>query len=86
MHNPDAVLGDAFTDEAAWELIALKLEGGHPVETVELHRPAGQTGYVLKIDLGQERLVYVKLQFAGRRVIGRSFHYSEVSADTSRSD
>lgn len=86
VRNPDAVLGDAFTDEAAWDLIASKLESGHPVETVELRHPEGQTGYVLKIDLKQELLVYVKLQFAGRQVIGRSFHYSEVSADASQGE
>ena len=35
----------------------------------------------MKIDLGQERPVYVKLQLAGKKVIGRSFHYSERPAD-----
>ena len=37
----------------------------------------------MKIDLGQERPVYVKLQLAGKKVIGRSFHYSERPADYS---
>ena len=37
----------------------------------------------MKIDLGQERPVYVKLQLAGKKVIGRSFHYSELPADYS---
>ena len=83
VRNLNAVLGNAFTDIAAWELIATKLEDEHPVETVELNRPPGKTGYVMKIDLGQERPVYVKLQLAGKKVIGRSFHYSELSADYS---
>ena len=81
MRNVNAVLGNAFTDIAAWDLIAAKLEEGHPVETIELNRPPGKTGYVMKIDLGPERPVYVKLQLAGKKVIGRSFHYSERPAD-----
>ena len=83
VRNLKAVLSNAFTDIAAWDLIATKLENGHPVETVELNRPPGKTGYVMKIDLGQERPVYVKLQLAGKKVIGRSFHYSERPADYS---
>ena len=51
------------------------------METVELSRPLGRTGYVMKIDLGQERLLYVKVQFEGKRIIGRSFHYSEHPQD-----
>ena len=83
VRNLKAVLGNAFTDMAAWDLIATKLEDGHPVEAVELNHPPGRTGYVMKIDLGQERPVYVKLQLAGKNVIGRSFHYSERPADYS---
>ena len=83
VRNLKAVLGNAFTDMAAWDLIARKLEDGHPVEAVELNQPPGRTGYVMKMDLGQERPVYVKLQLAGKKVIGRSFHYSELPADYS---
>lgn len=83
VRNLNAVLGNAFTDISAWDLIATKLEDGHPVETVELNRPPGKTGYVMKIDLGQERPVYVKLQLAGKKVIGRSFHYSDRPVDYS---
>ena len=81
VHNPAGVLGPWFSDSAAWDLIATKLEEGHPVETLELTQPRGRTGYVMKIDVGQERLLYVKVQFEGKRIIGRSFHYSEHPQD-----
>ena len=63
VRNPEGVLDTHFTDASAWELIASKLEHGHPVEIVELRKPQGAKGYVMKIDIepGQPRL-YVKLQ------------------------
>jgi hypothetical protein len=78
VRNPNGILDTHFTDAAAWELIASKLEEGHPVEVLELHKPAGARGFVMKIDLepGQPR-AYVKLQLGPGRIIGRSFHYSE---------
>ena len=77
VRNPEGVLDTHFTDAAAWELIAGKLEGEHPVEIVKLNKPSGATGYVMKIDIepGQPRL-YVKLQLGSGQIIGRSFHYS----------
>lgn len=78
VRNPAGVLDDYFTDPAAWELIATKLDEGHPVEVVPLRNPPGRTGYVMKIPLdGVHPPVYVKLQLGSGRVIGRSFHYSE---------
>ena len=78
MRNPSGVLDTHFTDAAAWELIASKLEEGHPVDTIELRNPPGRTGYVMKVDVepGQPQL-YVKLQLGSGKVIGRSFHYSD---------
>lgn len=78
VRNPDGVLDTHFSDAAAWELIASKLEDGHPVEIVELQKPPGATGYVMKIDIepGQPRL-YVKIQLGSGKILGRSFHYSE---------
>ena len=66
-----------FSDTAAWDLIASKLEGGHPVEMIEMDKPPGVTGYVMKIDIepNQPRL-YVKLQMGPGKIFGRSFHYS----------
>ena len=78
VRNPTGVLDTHFTDAAAWELIASKLERGHAVEIIELHHPPGRTGYVMMIDIepGQPQL-YVKLQLGSGKIIGRSFHYSE---------
>lgn len=78
VRNPDGELDPCFTDEAALELIASRLEAGHDVETVELRKPAGATGYVMKIDIEPEqRPLYVKLQLGTGKIIGRSFHYSK---------
>ena len=78
VRNPDGRLDTHFTDAAAWELIASKLEDGHPVEIVELEKPRGATGYVMKIAIEPDRpLLYVKLQLGSGKIIGRSFHYSE---------
>ena len=81
VRNPDAALGpphDVFTDAGAWELIASRLEHGHDVEAVKLLKPAGGTGYVMKIMLEETRpLLYVKLQLRHGEILGRSFHYSE---------
>ena len=78
MQNPNGMLDTYFTEATAWELIASKLEADHPVEVVELQKPAGAKGYVMKIDIepGQPRL-YVKLQLGPGKVIGRSFHDSK---------
>ena len=78
VRNPAGVLDTHFTDAAAWELIASKLEDGHPVETVKLEKPPGATGYVMEIDIEPGRPpLYVKLQLGSGKIIGRSFHYSE---------
>ena len=81
VRNPDAELGPphyVFTDAGAWELIASKLEHGHDVEEVKLLKPAGSTGYVMKIMLEETMpLLYVKLQLRHGTILGRSFHYSE---------
>lgn len=77
VRNPDGILDTHFTNVGAWELIATKLEGGHPVKVVRLNKPSGGTGYVMKIDIepGQPQL-YIKLQLGSGKIIGRSFHYS----------
>ncbi len=77
VRNPSGFLDTHFTDAAAWELIASKLEDGHPVEVVELQKPKGKTGYVMKIELDAvDRPLYVKLQLGSGKIVGRSFHYS----------
>ena len=80
VRNPNGILDTHFTDAAAWEFIASRLEDGHPVEIVELRKPAGATGYVMKIDIEPGRpQLYVKLQLGSGKIIGRSFHYSDRS-------
>ena len=78
VRNPNGMLDTHFTDAAAWELIATMIEDGHPIEMVELNKPQGAKGYVMKINLepGQPQL-YIKLQLGSGKIIGRSFHYSE---------
>lgn len=78
VRNPDGVLDTQFTDSTAWEFIASRLEAGEEVEVINLRKPPGSKGYVMKIDLGVDLPeLYVKLQLVSKKVIGRSFHYSE---------
>jgi hypothetical protein len=66
-----------FTDSGAWELVADLLDANHPIERVELDQPPGKIGYVLVVPIGGRQL-YVKLQLGSGKVIGRSFHYSDM--------
>ena len=78
VRDQNGMLASHFTDASAWELIASTLESGHEVETVELWKPPGATGYVMMIDLEPSHApLYVKLQLGSGKIIGRSFHYSE---------
>ena len=78
VRNPAGTLWPYFTRTSAWELIADKLEDGHDVETIELQKPPGAKGYVMKINLEPNKpYLYVKLQLGSGKIIGRSFHYSE---------
>ena len=80
VRNPNGILDTHFTDAAAWEFIASRLEDGQPVEIVELRKPAGATGYVMKIHIEPDRpQLYVKLELGSGKIIGRSFHYSDRS-------
>lgn len=80
VEGPEGGFSPYFTDAGAWELIADKLDEGHAVEVIELHKPPGAKGYVMKIDLKPDApTLYVKLQLRRGQVVGRSFHYSERS-------
>ena len=73
----DPASGAPFTDAGAWELIAAKIKSGHDVETVALRKPAGATGYVMKIEIDPAApRLYVKVQLRAGKILGRSFHYS----------
>ena len=78
VHNPEGMLATHYTDASAWELIASRLESGEKVEVIELRKPPGAKGFVMKIDLGTNvPVLYVKLQLGAGKIIGRSFHYSK---------
>ncbi len=78
VRNPAGGLGAPFTDSGAWDLIASKIESGHDIEVVELRKPVGATGYVMKIELEPTApVLYVKLELRSGRILGRSFHYSK---------
>ena len=75
--DPASGFDAPFTNAGAWELIAAKLESGHDVEAVALRKPAGATGYVMKIEIDPAApLLYVKVEPRAGRILGRSFHYS----------
>ena len=75
--DPAGEFGAPFTNAGAWELIAAKIESGHDVEAVALRKPAGATGYVMKIEIDPDApLLYVKVELRAGKILGRSFHYS----------
>ena len=78
VRNPNGELDNHFTDSSAWELVTNLLKSGHPVETIELKKPRGATGYVMLIDIEDNQpQLYVKLQLGSGQIFGRSFHYSD---------
>lgn len=79
----DPQSGLPFTDAGAWEFVAESLENGLELETVQLEKPPGSIGYVLKIPVG-DRQLYVKLQLGAGKVVGRSFHYSTETNHSTR--
>ncbi len=78
VRRPGAEFHTHFDEDTAWTLIADRIEQGEPIEIVRLRQPEGVKGYVMKIDLEPDTpRLYVKLELGSRKVIGRSFHYSE---------
>ena len=78
MRNPNGGIVKFFTDITAWELIACRLEAGEAVKVVPLNKPPGAKAYVMLINLGLDvPELYVKLQLGPRKILGRSFHYTE---------
>ena len=51
-----------FTSPSAWEFVANCLDGGCPLQEVELDKPKGKVGYVMVVDLSAGSRLYVKLQ------------------------
>ncbi|MCP4655336.1 MAG: hypothetical protein GY856_07950 [bacterium] len=87
MQVRDPASGESFTEAGAWHFIADLLESGHPIDEVVLRKPPGKLAYAMIVDLapGQPAL-YVKLQLGSGKVIGRSFHYTEVAPPQVRSE
>jgi len=68
-----------FTDERAWQCVADALDAGIPVEVIELQKPPGKKGYVLRLPgCPPVQTIYVKLQLGSDKVIGRSFHQDKL--------
>lgn len=66
---------EAFTEDGAWDFVSNLLRSGHTVEAINLDRPAGKIGYVLKYTSECRSIsIYIKLQMMGDCVKGRSFH------------
>lgn len=75
VRNPDGAVDRWFTDETAWTFVANRLEQGEHVQVIELKKPPGREGYVMRIDIGSDvPKLYVKLELVQARVWGRSFH------------
>ena len=76
--NPQGTLDSHFTDSTAWDFIAERIEAGEEVKVIELEKPPGAQGVVMRIDLGSDvPTLYVKLQLGAGKIIGRSFHNSK---------
>jgi hypothetical protein len=73
----DPRTGEVFTEDGAWEYVAQSITNGIEIEMIDLDHPPGKNGYVMLLPSHDPRVpIYVKLQFGGDCVIGRSFHYS----------
>jgi hypothetical protein len=68
--------GEPFTEDNCWSFVAAAIESGAPVEVMELKRPAGKRGFVMKLAGHETTTIYVKLQLLSDKVLGRSFHES----------
>ncbi len=75
---PSPTSGLPFTESGAWSFIADLLESGHPIETVELKKPKGVTGFVMKVDIGEKLpKLYIKIHLGGSgKILAKSFHLS----------
>jgi hypothetical protein len=74
----DPATDEPFTEAAAWELIAARLEGGEELTEVILENPPGRRAYSMEFLLPNDpQPLYVKLQLGPGTILGRSFHPSE---------
>lgn len=69
-----------FTEASAWELIVRLLKEGHEFTPKILRKPAGETGYETRYQLGANgQTIYIKIQLRCGRIICRSFHHDNPS-------
>ncbi len=74
VENPET--GFVFTEAECLDFIETTLKSGHPIETIDLSKPKGKKGYVMKVKpIPGGRVIYIKLQIGVDVLIGRSFHY-----------
>lgn len=72
LYDPET--GEAFTVNGAWLFIERALANGCQLQTIELDRPKGKTGYWFHGTDPFGTRIYVKLQLGSGLIIGRSFH------------
>ena len=72
------VLGIPFTDVGAWNFIADLLSEGQEVTVINMEKPLGQVGYVMKTP-GHKGCpyIYIKVTLSKNFINGRSFHDDE---------
>lgn len=78
--------GEPFTEDNCWSFVAGAIDGGEPVEVIELKRPVGKRGFVMKLAGHEATTIYVKLQLLSDKVLGRSFHQSRGPGDEDEDD
>jgi len=69
--------GELFDTESAWSYIHTLLEQGVDVEEITLKHPQGKKAYVFFGPGPGTNRIYIKLEFLGQNVCGRSFHISD---------
>ncbi len=75
--NPYSDIGMEFTRGSCLDFIERPLLEGHSIEVVTLEKPKGEKGYVMIFQTKPGYSdIYIKLQIAEDRLVGRSFHYS----------
>ena len=73
----DPRTGEPFDTSSAWRFIHELLEAGVEVEVIRLKHPPDKKAYVFFGPGPGGQRIYVKLEFGGNLVVGRSFHISD---------
>jgi hypothetical protein len=82
--HPDT--GEPFTEDKCWAFVAAAIDAGEAIEVMELKKPAGKRGFVMKLAGHEQTTIYVKLQLLSDKVLGRSFHESRGPGDEDEVD